>query len=328
MFQTSHSKTKLARRCLKAYKYKYIDRIRKKVKSKALVIGGLIHDCIDNYFKKGNYITVISAWKKKEFNKMFREEQVEYADIIPLSKALIRGWISNFEESEFEVVWTEKEGELEIADGIVLVYKIDALVQDQRERNWLMEHKTVNKMPGEEFRINDAQVLLYREVLRQIDDTKISGVIWDYIRKKLPSKPELLKNGGLSQAKRIDTIPSVYLAEIKRHGLDPKGYTEILEHLEAKLNTFYRRVKVPVKIGTGKTVMNELIATSNMLIMLENLHSEGTDMFCRNITKDCSWCDYQPLCHAELRGDDTDWLLKHDYERKKDEKKKAKRKAK
>lgn len=317
IYKTSHSKTKLARKCLKAYKYKYILKLRKRVKSRPLLVGSLVHECIESYFRNGYYMPVIKEWRAKEFKKMFKEEQALHGDIIPLVKTLVRGYIQDWKSRNWNMLWVEKEFEVEIAPGIVLVGKIDGRAEDNRGRQWLVEHKTCKKMPGEDVRLNDIQILIYAGVLPQIDEDPVSGVIWDYIRTKLPARPELLAKGGLSKRKNIDTTKEVYLREIKKHGYDVEGYEDILEELDSRKDSFYREVKLPIKQQMVNTAVQELVITAEMVKELErDFYETGADWFVRNLTRDCSWCDYQPLCHAEFRGDDTEYLLKHDYVRK------------
>lgn len=314
MFKISHSKAKTGRRCLKAYQYRYIDKLRKRVKSRALIVGTLVHECLESHFRNGHYLPVIREWKEKEFNKMFKEEQALHADIIPLIKTLVRGYIANWRDLGMEMLWVEKSFEIEIAPGVILVGKIDGRAADSKGRQWLVEHKTCKKMPGEEVRLYDTQVLTYSSVLPALGEKPVVGVMWDYVRTKLPAKPELLKSGALSTRKNIDTTPEVYLREIKRHGLDPLGYTDILEDLKAKRTAFYRQVFLPMKPAMAQGVTMDLVMTAGLLEELERRYKEdGEDHFARNITRDCSWCDYATLCHAELRGDDTDYIMKHDY---------------
>lgn len=324
-FKTSHSKTKLARRCLKAYHYKYVMKLRKRVKSRPLIVGSLVHECLESYFRNGNYMPVIKEWREKEYNKMFKEEKALHADIIPLVKTLVRGYINRWDSYGLEMVWVEKEFEVEIQPhhsedeqtGIILVGKIDGRARDRRNMEWLVEHKTCKKMPGEEMRIFDTQVLLYGGVLPHIGEKPVTGVIWDYVRTKLPAKPEVLAKGGLSTRKNIDTLPEVYLREIRKHGYNPKAYRDIIEHLEAKLDNFYRQVKLPLPKTMAQGILYDFLITNNRLIQLHQELDDGYDNFERNLSRDCSWCDYAPLCHAELRGDDVSYLIKHDYEKSK-----------
>lgn len=324
-FEVSHSKIKLARRCLKAYQYRYLSKLQKRVKSRPLIVGSLVHECLEMWFRDGCYMPAVTKWKEGEYKKMFAEEQALHADVVPLAKSLIRGYIQNWEHSGLEMVWVEKEFRVQIGtseDGtpIFLIGKIDGKAREiKRPRvTWLVEHKTCKKMPGEEVRIFDTQVLLYNAALHLVGEDPTNGVIWDYLRTKLPTKPALLARGdALSVAKSIDTTREVYEREIKRHGFNPAGYQDILEELDNKRDQFYRQVKLPMNKGMGQTILDEVVVTANLLIYLEGIYraSPGTQqhLFTRNLTRDCSWCDYSALCHAELRGEDTSYLLKHDY---------------
>lgn len=320
-FKVSHSKIKLSRKCLKAYKYRYIDKVEKRVKSRPLIVGSLIHSCIESYFRNGHYLPEIVKWRELEFKKMFKEEQVHFGDVPGLVKELIRGYIKTWHKSGLEMVWVEKEFSVEISPGIILIGKIDGFAQDNRKLHWLVEHKSCKRMPGEDVRLNDVQAVLYQNVLPILGEPKIAGVVWDYVRTKLPMRPELLAKGGLSTRKNIDTTPETYLREIKRHGFDIIGYMDILSDLELKRDQFYRQVKLPFNKTMASNIMIDFTIDSiRMREMERNYYENEVDDFTRNLNKDCSWCDYSTLCHSELRGDDTEYLLKHDYKaRKKDE---------
>lgn len=279
------------------------------------MVGSLVHSCLESYFRSGSYLPEIRKWRDKEFKLLPNEEQILNGDIIPLVKTLLRGYISLWKKMDLEMIWVEKEFEVEIAPGIFLIGKIDGLAKD-KSFTWLVEHKTCKKMPGEEVRMFDTQAILYSKVLNELGEDAHNGVIWDYIRTKLPVKPELLAKGGLSTRKNIDTTPEVYLAEIKRHGFDPENYTNILSELEDKRSSFYRQVRLPLNKNFAEVIWNEAIITAQLLQELEERHYNGEEVFTRNLTRDCSWCDYSSLCHAELRGEDTEYLLRHDFIRR------------
>lgn len=318
-FDVSHSKIKLARRCLKAYEYRYIQKLQKRVKSRPLIVGTLVHSCLEMYFRDGHYLPAITEWKKGEFSKMFMEEQALHADVIPLAKQLIRGYIRNWEHTGLTMVWVEKDFRVEIGktvggEPIFLVGKIDGKAREGRRFTWLVEHKTCKKMPGEEVRIFDTQVLLYNAALHLLGEEPTNGVIWDYLRTKLPTRPKLLAKGdALSVAQSIDTTREVYEREIKRHGLNPAGYQDILENLDSRRDQFYRQIKLPMNQGMGETILQEVVITARLMEELEARHKLGDNCMTRNLTRDCSWCDYSTLCHSELRGEDTSYLMKHDY---------------
>ena len=320
-FKISHSKAKVGRRCQMAYYYKYMMRLREKAKSRPLMIGSLVHESIESYIKTGSYLGKFKEFREQTFTKLNVEEQALNADIIDLCKMLVRGWVNRWNNGPYEMVWVEKEFEVEVAPGIVLVGKIDGRCREKAtRREWLIEHKTCKRMPDEIIRMIDVQTPLYTSVLPDIGEEPVVGVVWDYVRTKMPAVPELLKSGGLSARKGIDTLPEIFLREINRHGLNPDAYRDTIQSLNDE--SFYRRIPYNVSKSQTKRLREELIITANYLQELET-----KDDWCRNLTRDCSWCSYKDLCYAELRGDDTSYLLKHSFEVRNEEKVKVKTKT-
>jgi hypothetical protein len=67
------------------------------------------------------------------------------------------------------------------------------------------------------------------------------GVHYVVLRKKIPAIPPQLKDGSTSRDKRIDTTYDIYLRTLEERGQDPADYTEILESLLARGDTFSYR---------------------------------------------------------------------------------------
>lgn len=313
VFKISHSKAKVGRKCQMAYYYKYIRKLRAKSKSRPLMIGSLVHESIESYIKNGTYLSVFKEFRENTFVKLNVEERALNADIIDLCKVLVRGWVNRWNRGPYEMIWVEKEFEVEISPGVVLVGKIDGRCRDKETgREWLIEHKTCKRMPDESVRMYDTQTPTYTSVLPEIGEGPVTGVIWDYVRTKMPAIPELLKSGTLSTRKNIDTIPEVFLREVNRHGLNPDGYKDIISGLSDE--SFYRRIPYQVSKSQTLRLREEMIITADYLQELE-----CKEDYFRNLTRDCSWCDYKDLCYAELRGDDTSYLIKHNFEEVKDE---------
>ncbi|QBQ72963.1 PD-(D/E)XK nuclease [Serratia phage Serbin] len=319
-FKISHSKAKVGRRCQKAYYYKYILKLKKKTKSRPLMIGSLVHESIESYIKTGFYMHKFKEFREETFRRLNVEEQALNADIFDLCKSLVRGWILRWNSLGWEMEWVEKEFEVEIAPGVLLIGKIDGRAKDREGRSWLYEHKTCKRMPDELVRMYDVQTPLYISVLPEIKEPPVVGVLWDYIRTKMPAKPELLKSGGLSMRKSIDTLPEIYAREVKRHGYNLSGYSDIIDSLKLNEENFYRRIQYPVSKPQALNLREELMITVRYL---QDLEEKGE--YCRNLTRDCGWCDFKDLCYAELRGDDTEFLMKYDFEVKDDKEKGSER---
>src|SRR5690606_10898829 len=126
----------------------------------------------------------------------------------------------------------------------VLVGHIDGVVQDSSGDVWILEHKTsATSWSLVDMLFND-QTLGYMWVVQQLLGSAPRGVIFNILRKKVPRVPQLLKNGGLSRAKNIDTTFETYMRAIEDNGLDPVDYVEILRELKDRGNTFFQREKV------------------------------------------------------------------------------------
>ena len=141
-------------------------------------------------------------------------------------------------------------------------------------------------------------------------------VIWDYSRKKLPTVPDVLKKGGISKAKSIDTTYKVYLKAITDNKLKISDYKEMLANLKSKPDTFFRRIRYPISKYQVKLVVSDFIRTS-----IEIKHM-GEFERTRNFDFQCgSSCEYHQLCVAETMNVETDFILKKQYRSRTSDKK-------
>ena len=314
MLKVSQSKIKTYRRCHKQYRYKYIDKIMKKLKAKPLVLGTIVHEALEAFLLDKDIEPVFQAHEKK-FSKLFSEEG--YEEVIPLSRTMVEGYIERYNSdksyNQYKPVKVEAEFLVPLIEGVMFEGKIDGIVSDKKNRHWILEHKTYAKETSEAQRMSDIQVVSYSWAMEEAGMKAPSGVIWDYLRKKAPAVPEPLKKGGLSKAQGIDTTYDIYLKAIKDNGLDPKDYEEVLERLKAQKDKFQYRVTLPFSKEATNIIVTDLKSTATEIKHLGHILQD------RNLTKDCSWCDYFSLCQGELRGHDIDFIIKSQYtERKKD----------
>lgn len=129
------------------------------------------------------------------------------------------------------------------------------------------------------------------------------GVIYNVLRKKLPVVPALLKAGGTSKDKAIDTTEEVYRAALAERGQDPTDYAEVLDLLREKGNTFFVRQPVYRNI-------TELEEIGERIYQASRLISEGHRF--KSVDRTCAQCQFFPLC-LEYSDD----LLLHAYRVKK-----------
>jgi hypothetical protein len=145
--------------------------------------------------------------------------------------------------------------------------------------------------------------VLYYWALKELGQ-KCDGVLWDYIRTKPPAVPELLKAGGLSKRKNIDTDEATYLKAILENGLNPDDYSDMLQLVRnTKKSSFFKRVYLPnPSVGMVKEVVADFFDTAEEI--------QNAKKFPRNMTKDCRSCSYYQICSLEIRGLDSDLVRK------------------
>lgn len=315
--EVSNSRIKLWRRCHRAHWYKYEEKLVKKLPPVPLIRGRIIHEMIEAWISGKSWKTVLDGYLK-EYNKMFQEEKEQYGDLPSELPRIMEGYIRKWKKEPLE--YLEVEGKrceiplkIDLLPQITFTAVIDAIAIDSRGRTWLVEHKTHKEIPPEEVRLSNLQTTLYCWALEQKGITKPTGVLWDYIRTKPPVIPEILKNGELSRRKNMDTDYDTYFQAIISAGQDPSDYQDILDILKSRGDRFYKRVYFPAPGSLIKPLVSEFIETAKEIFYL------GSRSKARNLSRDCSWCSYYPLCQAELRGLDADYIRTTEYERRESE---------
>lgn len=327
MPSTSFSEIKSARFCEKSWAYRYRERLRRKKPARSLFLGSLLHEMLHAYylarvllrkFKEnmgsgkgsppGPY-DILDQYKKK-YKSLFREEREEFGDIPELAETIFENYLRRWKGDG--LVYLESEAPIitDLTNNIRLIGYVDNIVQDSDGRRFLMERKSHKTLPGPQDRFSDIQTLLYFWAWNQSHpkSEQLDGVIWDYLRTKAPTKPDLLKNGSLSKRANIDTDRRTYLKEIKKHGLDPDDYKDILKSLEGKEKTFFERVILPnPPKKMVESVVEDARATITIRLALQDIAPRHMS------PRTCNLCEFRQLCEAEVRGLDSDFIRKRDY---------------
>lgn len=312
MPSVSWSRVKLWRRCHYAHHLKYNENLARKKRAIPLLRGTMIGEMLDArampIIKKDPY--KILKQYSKQYAQLFREEQEKYGDVIGDVKRLFEGYERKYANEGLEYLGYEEFVGLDLVKDIRFIGYIDKRVQDAQGRVFLMDHKSHRTLPNDDQRFSDLQKVLYVWAWNEMNPSKRSiGFIWDYIRTKAPTIPELLKDGKrLSMAKNIDTDYWTYLGAIKQHRLDVKPYLEFLAELKKRADTRYVRVTLP---NPPKKMIENIV--NDLKETAKEIHtSKSKD---RNMTRMCpSDCDFYQLCQAEVRGLDAAYVRKTEYE--------------
>ena len=311
----SFSKAKLWKKCKQAFHYKYVQKLEKRKKALPLIIGTAIHAVIEEY-QEGRDPQVPMDQFRKDFNKLFNEEKAELGDLPTVLEGIMETYFKKYENDGLTYPMRRWGLKTEIPVKVYLdnytqfVGYVDKFPQDQEGRNWVMDHKSCKSIPDEASRFGDTQLVLYVEMLPMLGYPRPDGVIWDYVKKKAPVRPEQLKAGGLSMAKKIDTTYEVYMDTVDKV-LGPEHrpkYEEFAQTLKGREEKFLRRIYLPnPSRAMVDTVVQDLVTTAKEIRLFAPTSTV------RGQSRDCSWCSYYNLCQAELRGLDSDFIRKADY---------------
>ena len=295
-----------------------------------LWLGTGVHEALAQHYDKGlDLLEVFNNWAAvrieeiKAIGTLWVEQEQLISEAVALGLGMLdhySEWSKNEDPLWFkEVISVEHEFEVPIVNelgeplinpntGEVMTYtgRIDGVVKDEYGCYWLLEHKTAKAFDTEKLPL-DEQCGSYIWAAQQLYGLKLEGVIYNMLRKKLPTVPDILKRGGLSQNKGMDTTYQVYAQALKQYyGEDAVPwalYEDYLTALENKENPFFKRLRVRRNqceiTDIGQRIYDEVAEMVN-----PNL------VHYPNPTRDCSWdCDFRSVCLAMNDGSDPQYML-------------------
>lgn len=300
----SNSKVSTWRKCHMAYHYKYHEHLRPKKRGIALRRGSIIHECIEAYDSGRSWRKPFNSFAKQFYEETFKEEIAEIGDIPRMVEELMENYQALYDEDGLTYLGNEVHFELPLMPGVVIEGYLDALVEDEAGCVWPKETKTYKRNPDYDFLLLNTQSAIYTWAVMEMG-YKPKGTLWDIVRAKEPSRPAFTQKGEISK-KGIDSTPYTVRKALREMGKDPKDYQDLID--KVSFDDFFRRYPVRVNHTVVKGIMEDFKSTA------KEIQKQGHKLCDRNLGKGCSWCDYKPLCQAELMGLDTKYIRKKQFE--------------
>lgn len=225
--------------------------------------------------------------------------------------------------------------------------RLDGVVKRKSDNTyWVLEHKTARSIDELVQSLdNDNQAGMYAWAAQHLLGLRVSGILYNIMRKKVPTQARTLKDGGLSQDKSIDTTFEVYKKQLDDlawewagdestvlgwETMTPEAHAEakaqqqqalfdgvrhklydihkdMLQVLFDKGNTFFRRVEV----RRTQTEL-ELLAENNRLIAKKMLDPQEP-VYPSPLWANCNFCRFKQPCLMVMRGADPTPLLQERY---------------
>lgn len=250
----SYSQIRTWKECRQKWYYKYVEGLKPTGRIKKVEIGKYGHHLLESFYKGKNLEEASQEYWDEQTKDMLQEEYEEFEEVRELAESITERYLDYYDvENEWEIIAVEEKFKVNIPTH--RGYKsqnylrgiIDLVVRDSSGEIWLVDHKytSIDLLKYEDNLVLDEQSNYYLWALSQLLESKgVAGIIFNLLRTKEPTVPRVLKAGGLSKAKNIDTTYDVYLQAILDNELEPEDYTDILEDIKDKDRLFFKRHKV------------------------------------------------------------------------------------
>ena len=228
------------------------------IEAPELMGGRLLHIGLETYY---NTYDFVKAWEAmgqayteqvdyivaNSSTQIWDEDQQRWRDTFDLMIGMLKHYFDYYKGERLEVVETEHEFSVDIKDptGKAVAKfrgRIDLIVKEGK-RYQLWDHKSASQFGNmwEAQNHLNRQYRRYAWAWQEETGNEVDAFVINGLRKKLPTIPKVLKKGGISKRKDIDTTLEIYLKAIRDNHLDPGDYAEILDILDGKGNTFFQR---------------------------------------------------------------------------------------
>jgi hypothetical protein len=321
-FEITVNEINAAKRCLRAWDIGSANRkslMRKGTPAPALHIGSAFHyatamhsehgadpmDALREFFSRSielqeaNYLKAVGTMMSRE-ERMIIDEQRMIATQLIRTYYERHGYdnpIKPFKHIASEVTFRVP---LLKDSNIWLIGTIDEITLDTDGNPVPLERKTYSRRPDKKnWRFNH-QLYGYACALSILTGHPVNYALYDGIRKKAPTIPQILKNGDVSR-KWIDTTYDVYREVVlSNHGGEiPQRYLDILNRLNRRdhspENAFTTRFRVPILNYSMRRWWRDAQRLAGQLaynpLIMPNFEWQG-----------CPMCRVKDLCHAIESG--------------------------
>lgn len=332
----SYSAVQDWRQCQQLYYYRYVENLSPRVQFESIELGQILHKYLELFYsevKTGLLSEVAHSSALWGIDNQYREElevlasaayavgfeDVAQATVETLDKAIrianryyeVRG---RSDAEQYEILYCEQYLRYPLDKDIEDAAVIDLITRSRVDGSFqLWEHKAPKNIPENKRRLRDLQVLLYVAMAEEKYEINIDGVVWNYLRSKEPTKPEVLKSTGqLTKRKDLDSTWPVYEQALIEQGISSVfGYEEVYERLEGReLTHFFPRYELSI-VQREDILLRDFITTARQIQLVHSMFSNFVPI--RNISHYCDFCSFSKLCDAEITGGDVTTIKAHMY---------------
>lgn len=297
-------------RCPFSHYLSYVKRLTPKEPSRPLSFGSDFHKLLEHRSNKSEVKKALREIKEVYYDMTPKHQGILGEDYIDDLKTIFTDYMRVYKGSPLPDV-TEQKFEMKIGkwkgEPIYFVGVIDGLYT--KDKLLIEEHKTFTRKPDANALVMNMQKCLYAKAVQKFYGSLPDGVIWDYIKSTPAKEPVWLeKSEKFSVAKNENITPFSWVRACKKHGITNEAVLRQGQaHYTANVQNFFFRRQLDFTAEMVNYVWNSFMRTVKMICKY------GESDTAMNITKDCNWCSFQPICYALLTDGNVDYVIDKDF---------------
>lgn len=311
----SYSRVQAYRDCPYKHFLRYVKKIEKKQKPRALYFGTDFHKLLearwDDDLLPDTWMEIINRYQSASASAL-----EEYGDsYLEDLEQIFNDYREVYKDEPSPLsVETEKEITLPLfkfnGETVSYIGFVDEILTTE-QGIIIGEHKTFSRRPDKIMLTMNTQKCVYAKVLEKTTGQKPVAVRWDYIKSTPASEPKWLeKSGRFSTVESQNITPFSYRRAAEKRGVEADE--EILQAFEKNIpNFFFRETQELIPKMVDKVFFD---FKQTVKEILKNGETNKT----KNITRNCSYCDYFNICYTQLTDGNVKELIEKDYQDKED----------
>lgn len=335
----------LFQHCEQAYYYKYMQGVRRRIPDVPMRRGILVHEYLEAYYrqlldtiggrkaKNEYYVEQAMRAHQEALLKLQTTAQEQLAELGRIAEIIDSGDLlhqlaelpavttriaqryfaahGRQDAVDYEVLYVEEPVTVTLTNDACSTGVVDLITRRRRDGViHLWEHKSTISVPPTSVRLRDLQTLLYSAKVATLYDLEVDEIMWNYLRTKEPTVPDILKNGTVTTRKDLDTTWEVYADALRLTGADPmeEKYVEMRQRLAGRENSVFFPRFIATTVLSADRVLDDYIRVAERIVQRRAEWEDG-DTPVMHLSRDCERCDFSPLCLATLTGGDPEALI-------------------
>jgi CRISPR/Cas system-associated exonuclease Cas4 (RecB family) len=306
-YKISYSRISSYLSCPQRHYFSYVLRLRPKGVERPLWFGGDFHKLLEHRGDSDGLKEARQNIKQAYSELTGRQQEGLGEDYIQDLDTIFGDYLEVWGNEELPIE-TEHEFLVQIGKYKGLPVYFHGIIDEIYADNSMGEHKTFNFMPDMSVLAMNMQVCLYSKAWELETGQKLDRVRWDYIKSSPAKQPIWLeKSGRFSEATNAGITPMSWRRACEERGIDSDEELSKADKYSQNISNFFFRCSMAIVPEMVDTVWRSFKQIAKDIV------TKGDENQVKNISRDCQWCSYRPICYAEFTGADAEYVKNRDY---------------